>query len=430
MQVKFYICVMPMLDKVMRAIYSAGISLYATAVKLASLNNAKAKKMIDGHKGLFDNLKGLVKPNDRYIWFHAASLGEFEQGRPIIEKIKSQKPEYKIILTFFSPSGYEVRKNYQGADIICYLPFDKVSNAKEFLDIVKPEMAFFVKYEFWVNYLLELNRRNSPAYLVSGIFREKQSFFKWYGSFFRSLLPLYKGLFIQDESSDILLKSIGVNSAVVTGDTRFDRVIDIMQASKELPIVERFVTDSPFTLVAGSSWPKDEDIIIEHFNNNPGVKLIIAPHETHEEHIKDIISKLKRPYVRYTQIKDPGEEINADCMIIDCIGLLSSVYRYGDVAYIGGGFGVGIHNTLEAAVYSMPVIWGPNYQRFKEARDLKSEEGGFAINGSLEYENIMKKLMSDAGYLDLSGQKAGDFVRGNAGATDKIWDSVFKKADT
>ena len=409
----------------MRTIYSAGVSLYATAVKVASMKNEKAKKMIAGHKVVFDYLNEKISPDEKYIWFHAASLGEFEQGRPLIEKIKQQKPEYKIVLTFFSPSGYEVRKNYQGADVICYLPFDKPANVRRFLNKVKPKMAFFVKYEFWANYLMELNDRKIPTFLVSGIFRESQSFFKWYGSFFRSLLPLYKDLFVQDESSNDLLKSIGVKNAVVSGDTRFDRVIDIMNAAKDLPLVENIVKDSKFTIVAGSSWPKDEDIIIKHFNEHPEVKLIIAPHETHEAHIQDIISKLKRPYARYTELKEDGDN-NADCLIIDCIGLLSSIYRYGDVAYIGGGFGVGIHNTLEAAVYGMPVLWGPNYLRFREACGLKTANGGFPIDTETDYDSLMNKFVSDQKYLDTVGKKAGDYVKKNAGATQKIWDAVFE----
>ena len=310
----------------MRQIYSAGISLYATAVKLAASRNPKAQKMVDGHREVFAYLEKNRQPGDRYLWFHAASLGEFEQGRPLIEQIRKDHPEYKILLTFFSPSGYEVRKNYQGADLICYLPFDKPALAERFIEIIQPAKAFFIKYEFWANYIRAINNRHIPVYLVSAIFRPTQILLRWYGAFFRNLLSCYSGIFVQDESSRELLDRIGVANVEVTGDTRFDRVRAIMQEAKELPLLEEFSGKEGLTLIAGSTWPKDEDIIIRHLNAHPDLKLVIAPHEIHEEHIREIIGKLKVPFVRYTQAEGKPLPADARCLIVDCIGLLSSVY--------------------------------------------------------------------------------------------------------
>ena len=408
----------------MRLLYSAGIALYGAAVKLAAFKKPKAALMIAGHKKVFDYLRDNRRQNDRYLWFHAASLGEFEQGRPLIEKIRQLHPEYKIAVTFFSSSGYEVRKNYQGADLICYLPFDTPSNVERFLNLLRPEKAFFIKYEFWANYICELKKRNIPIYLFSAIFRPEQVFFKPYGGFFRKLLHLYEQIFVQDDTSLNLLHHLGVTQVQIAGDTRFDRVCEVMKQSKSLPIVESFVGNAPFTLVAGSSWPKDEEIIISHFNQTPDMKLIIAPHEIHEEHIAEIISRLKRPYVRYSQLQ-PGEPIQADCLIVDCIGLLLHIYRYGQIAYIGGGFGVGIHNVLEAAVFEIPVIFGPNYHNFREACELISAQGGFSISTAAEYTALMKRFLSDTECLQMTGHTAGYYVRHNAGATDLILNTVF-----
>ena len=364
-------------------------------------------------------------PDPRIIWFHAASLGEFEQGRPLIEQLREKYPEYKILLTFFSPSGYEVRKNYKGADIICYLPYDKPSMVRKFVDIVKPEKVFFVKYEFWGNMLEELNRRNIPVYLISGIFREQQVFFKWYGGVMRPVLGLFQHLFVQDEQSKSLLDTLHVNNVTICGDTRFDRVLSIQQQAKQYKWASDFRSSSDFILVAGSSWPKDEDILLEHFNSHPEMKLIIAPHEIHEEHIQNIISKLKRPYMRYTQL-DEAKVKDVDCIIIDAIGFLSSIYRYGDVAYIGGGFGVGIHNTLEAAVYGIPVIFGPNHTAFREALGLLEVGGGFTISDAAEYAVVMKDFMTDSPKLKVAGAKAGAYVKDNSGASEAIFSAVFK----
>ena len=376
---------------------------------------------------LIDKMELLKKthPNPRIIWFHAASLGEFEQGRPLIEQLREKYPEYQIMVTFFSPSGYEVRKNYKGADIISYLPYDRPKLVRNFLDIIKPEKAFFIKYEFWGNMLEELHRRNIPTYLVSGIFRKRQIFFKWYGRSMRPVLRLFDHIFVQDEESKQLLEGLKVKNVTICGDTRFDRVIAIQQQAKQYQWAADFQSSSKFTLIAGSSWPKDEDIFIDHFNKHPEMKLIIAPHEIHESHVKDIISKLKRPYMRYSEL-DESKVKDVDCIIIDAIGFLSSIYRYGDIAYIGGGFGVGIHNTLEAAVYGIPVVFGPNHTAFREALGLLEVGGGFTISDSSSYNTLMDSFIADREKLTATGKKAGAYVVDNSGASDAIFNAVFK----
>ena len=363
-------------------------------------------------------LRQQLEKDARYIWFHAASLGEFEQGRPLIEKIRAKYPDYRILLTFFSPSGYEVRKNYRGADIVCYLPFDKPRNVRKFLDLVNPCMAFFIKYEFWKNYLDELHKRRIPVYSVSSIFRRGQIFFKWYGGTYRNVLRNFDHIFVQNERSKRYLSKIGINKVTVVGDTRFDRVLQIRDEAKDLPLVELFKNNT-MTFVAGSSWQPDEDLFIEYFNRHPEVKLIIAPHVIDENHLVEIIRKLKRPYVRYTRADEKNVR-KADCLIIDCFGLLSSIYRYGEIAYIGGGFGVGIHNTLEAAVYGIPVIFGPKYQKFQEAIHLLEAKGGFSIKSYEELKILLDRMLGDEDFLREAGKNAGAYVTDNAGTTDKV----------
>jgi 3-deoxy-D-manno-octulosonic-acid transferase len=408
--------------------YSFAIAFYAFVVKLVSPFNKKAKRMIDGQKKTFDILKQNIIPESEYIWFHAASLGEFEQGRPLIERIKKEKPEYKILLTFFSPSGYEVRKDYPGADVICYLPFDLKRNVRKFLDLAKPVMTLFIKYEFWMNYLNLLKARNIPTYIISALFRPTQIFFRPYGKNYREILKDYKYFFVQDENSKQLLAKYGIENVCVSGDTRFDRVREIYEQRKDLPLLDKFIniTEDSKTrvLVAGSTWPKDEEIIISYFNQQPDLKLIIAPHETHENHIREIISKLKRPYLLYSEATKENVG-KADCLIINSIGLLSSTYRYGNMAYIGGGFGAGIHNTLEAAVYGIPVLFGPKYHRFKEAENLITAGGGFSIANAGEFNNRMNELLTYFQLLQESGKKAGKFVFKNLGATEWIFNKIF-----
>lgn len=400
--------------------------IYQSFIWLASkFNNNKATLFLSGRENVFALLEQKRLPGEHYVWFHAASLGEFEQGRPIMESLKNSHPEYKILLTFFSPSGYEVRKDYQGADIICYLPMDMSWNVKRFLDIVQPDCAIFIKYEFWMNYLLELKKRAIKTYIVSAIFRESQLFFKWYGGYYRNLLKSFNHLFVQNDESVRLLHSIGFDNVTKVGDTRFDRVADIASNAKELPIVQLFKSDKK-VLVAGSSWPNDEEILLSYFNQNKDIKLIIAPHEIHEEHLQSIISKLKRPYLRYSQATT--ENISeADCLIIDCFGLLSSIYRYGEIAYIGGGFGVGIHNILEAAVYGIPVIFGPNYKKFQEAVDLIELGGAFSIADYTGFSRLMSDLLVDNSSLYASSAVvSNDYSQRNRGATIKVLDIIFK----
>lgn len=417
-------------------IYNIVIYFVLWGIAIASLFNEKVRKMWRGEREAFKILKQKVDPNAKYIWFHAASLGEFEQGRPLMERIRKDYPQYKILLTFYSPSGYEVRKNYEGADIICYMPVDTRLNAIRFLRLVRPVMAFFIKYEFWSNFLHILKHRNIPTYSVSSIFREDQVFFKWYGRNYAGVLKCFTRFFVQNEESKRLLEGIGITAVDVVGDTRFDRVLQIKEAAKHLPICEAFRTgvassqsaDVPHhdfkVFVAGSSWPPDENIFIPFFNEHKDWRLLIAPHVIAEEHLKLIFSLIKgKKVVRYTQTT-PEEAADADVLIIDCFGLLSSMYNYGDVAYIGGGFGVGIHNTLEAAVWNMPVIFGPNNKKFQEAQGLLKSGGGFEINTYEDFSGLMGSLMNDETFLNQAGDKAGAFVAHLAGATDKVLASV------
>ena len=417
-------------------VYNIVIYFVLWGIAIASLFNEKVRKMWRGEREAFKILKQKVDPNAKYIWFHAASLGEFEQGRPLMERIRKEYPQYKILLTFYSPSGYEVRKNYEGADIICYMPVDTRLNAIRFLRLVRPVMAFFIKYEFWSNFLHILKHRNIPTYSVSSIFREDQVFFKWYGRSYAGVLKCFTRFFVQNEESKRLLEGIGIKDVDVVGDTRFDRVLQIKEAAKQLPICEAFRTgvassqsaDVPHhdfkVFVAGSSWPPDENIFIPFFNEHKDWRLLIAPHVIAEEHLKLILSLIKdKKVVRYTQTT-PEEAAEADVLIIDCFGLLSSMYNYGDVAYIGGGFGVGIHNTLEAAVWNMPVIFGPNNKKFQEAQGLLKSGGGFEINTYEDFSGLMNSLMNDEVFLKQAGDKAGAFVAHLAGATDKVLASV------
>ena len=388
-------------------------------VSIAAIFDHKIRLMWRGQRRAFRILKRKVDPNAKYVWVHAASLGEFEQGRPIIERIRLEHPDYKILLTFFSPSGYEVRKNYPGADIITYLPIDTVTNARRFLRTVRPVAAFFIKYEFWYNYLHVLRHRKVPVYSVSSIFRPDQIFFRWYGRQYAHVLKCFTRFFVQNEERRMLLEKIGIHEVEITGDTRFDRVMTIKSLAKELPIVESFVKGSEKVFVAGSSWGPDEDVFIPYFNKHKDWKLIIAPHVIGEVHLKQILSKLQRNTVRFTQTT-PEEAATADCLLIDCFGLLSSIYNYGTVAYIGGGFGVGIHNTLEAAVWNMPVIIGPNNKKFDEAQGLMQAGGCFEIHDAAEFETLMDRFDTDKAFLKESSEKAGQFVKGQAGATDRI----------
>lgn len=459
--------------------YNIAIYIYLIGVAIGSLFNKKIKKMWRGEREAVDLLKEKVDPTAKYVWFHAASLGEFEQGRPLIEQLRATHPEYKILLTFFSPSGYEVRKNYEGADIVCYLPLDTIRNARRFLRAVHPVMAFFIKYEFWYNYLHILRHRGVPVYSVSSIFRPGQVFFKWYGRNYAKVLHCITHFFVQNEVSLQLLKGIGIDEATVVGDTRFDRVLQIKEQAKELPIVEAFkgingkgdackeelsengckrdlsedackdnlsedackdelsedackgdLSENGCKVckvfVAGSSWQPDEDIFIRFFNDHPDWKLIIAPHVIGEDHLAYILDKLQMKAVRYTQATEQSAA-EARCLIIDCFGLLSTIYRYGEIAYVGGGFGVGIHNVPEAAVWGVPVLFGPNNKRFQEAQDLLACKGSFEVTDYDSFNTIISRLISDDKFRHQCGEASANYVKSRSGATDIIMKSVVGK---
>ncbi len=450
--------------------YNIAIYIYLIGVAIGSLFNKKIKKMWRGEREAVDLLKEKVDPTAKYVWFHAASLGEFEQGRPLIEQLKATHPEYKILLTFFSPSGYEVRKNYEGADIVCYLPLDTIRNARRFLRAVHPVMAFFIKYEFWYNYLHILRHRGVPVYSVSSIFRPGQVFFKWYGRNYAKVLHCITHFFVQNEVSLQLLKGIGIDEATVVGDTRFDRVLQIKEQAKKLPIVEAFkgingkgeacndelsedackrvlskdackgnlsedackgdLSENGCkgckVFVAGSSWQPDEDIFIRFFNGHPDWKLIIAPHVIGEDHLAYILDKLQMKAVRYTQATEQSAA-EARCLIIDCFGLLSTIYRYGEIAYVGGGFGVGIHNVPEAAVWGVPVLFGPNNKRFQEAQDLLACKGSFEVTDYDSFNTIISRLISDDKFRHQCGEASANYVKSRSGATDIIMKSVVGK---
>lgn len=417
--------------------YNLLIYIYELGVFVASFFSEKVRKMWKGEKESFVLLKEKVEPGAQYVWFHAASLGEFEQGRPIIEEYRQKYPDRKILLTFFSPSGYEVRKDYDGADIVCYLPIDTPTNALRFLRTVRPIEAFFIKYEFWYNYLHILRHRNVPVYSVSSIFRKDQIFFRWYGNQYSRVLKCFTHFFVQNEESRRLLSTIGISDNVtVTGDTRFDRVRQIARQSKKIDAVEWFKNGSK-VFVAGSSWQPDEEIFIPYLAQHPDWKIIIAPHVIAETHLEQIMKLLDgRKVLRYTEVDkqldvmshEGNDDIlhikealhDAEVLIIDCFGLLSSIYKYGEVAYVGGGFGVGIHNLPEAAVWNMPVIFGPNHQRFQEAMELKECGGGFAINGAEDFKAVMDTFIVSPEKLATASSKAGEYVASHSGATDKL----------
>ena len=431
--------------------YNIVIFLYLCGVAIASLFNEKVRKMWRGERQAIRTIKEKIDPNAQYVWFHAASLGEFEQGRPLMEQLRREHPEYRILLTFFSPSGYEVRKNYEGADIICYLPLDTILNARRFLRTIRPVMAFFIKYEFWYNYLHILRHRGIPVYSVSSIFRPGQVFFRWYGQQYSRVLKCFTHFFVQNEESRELLSTIGIDNVTVVGDTRFDRVLQIKEAAKQLPIVEAFCQqptangprnatlsqrEQPKVFIAGSSWQPDEEIFIPWLNEHKDWKVVIAPHVIGEDHLQQIEHMFEgRKVVRYSALENQqaisssssqGEgacaqsQEPADVLIIDCFGLLSSIYHYADVTYVGGGFGVGIHNTLEAAVWDVPVFFGPNNHRFQEAQGLKNCGGGLEISNADDFRRYMQGFEEHPELMKELGEKSGAYVASLAGATQKV----------
>jgi len=394
------------------------------AIRLASLFNRKAKLWIQGRKGIFKRLRETIDPNADIAWFHAASLGEFEQGRPVIEAFRQKYPHYKILLTFFSPSGYEYRKNYPGADYIFYLPIDTSRNARRFVEITHPKIAVFIKYEFWSNYLRFLHQNGTRIFSISAIFRRKSGFFsKLYGRRYRRLLDYFEHIFVQNEISRRRLHVVGIDNVTVAGDTRFDRVYDIAMQAKVIPLLESFASDGKPVFIAGSTWPADEELIIELMNQSPKTKFVIAPHEIHEDRIEKLIHSTKRKAIRYTKQAPDADISSAEILIIDTIGVLSSAYRYGRYAYIGGGFGVGIHNTLEAATFGLPLSFGPNYKKFQEAVDLISMGGATSIITFNELQNWFISLRDDETEYNLASERCREYIEKGRGATDIILSS-------
>jgi 3-deoxy-D-manno-octulosonic-acid transferase len=408
----------------MAAFYNTAIYLYTALILLLSPFHKKAGLWYRGRKRFFSRWKDFDTGRRKVVWFHCASLGEFEQGRPLIETIREKREDLFILLTFFSPSGYEIRKDYPLADAVCYLPADTPANARRFIGIFKPAIAVFVKYEFWHNYISVLSERRIPLYLVSAIFREDQPFFRWYGKWFGKILTRFSHIFVQDGNSLQLLESIGISGASVAGDTRFDRVHAIAGTRREIPVASRFSGDS-LTIVAGSTWPPDEDLLVRFMREaGPGVKLIIAPHEIHEDRIRDLRDRFGSDAVRFSGAgNDPVE--GARVLIIDNMGLLSSLYFYGQLAYVGGGFGKGIHNILEACTYGIPVIFGPNYRKFREARELAETGAAFPVENYNEFSNRISELLSSREKLHASGSKAKKYIEKNLGATGIIVDRIL-----
>ncbi|MCI9843207.1 3-deoxy-D-manno-octulosonic acid transferase [Flavobacterium pectinovorum] len=405
-------------------LYNLVVLITGFFLKIVALFSPKMKLFIDGRKNVFTILEEKIKPNDKTIWFHSASLGEYEQGLPVIEKIKERYPAHKIIVTFFSPSGYEVRKNNNIADITIYLPLDTKSNAKQFLKLVHPELVFFIKYEFWLNYLKELKKLKTPTYLISGIFRDNQMFFKWYGGFYRKALETFTYFFVQNEDSKIKIETIGFHNVIVSGDTRFDRVNAILDRDNTLEFIEIFKNNQP-TIVIGSSWPKDEILLTEYINQAPeNIKFIIAPHNIKAEQIENLKNTISKKTVLFSE-KENKSLIDYNVFIIDTIGLLTKIYSYGTIAYVGGGFGnPGIHNILEPATFGIPIVIGPNYSRFAEAIELVNLGGCMVISNTEELKEIFDRLLSDENFLNGKGEICKSYIQNNKGATDTILKSI------
>ena len=407
----------------MLLLYTIGIRFYGLIISIFSLFNHKAKLFISGRKDIFNQIAGKINPSEKHIWFHFASLGEFEQGRPVLEKLKNQFPTKKIVVTFFSPSGYEIRKNYALADVF-YLPLDTPGNAKRFIKSINPEMAIFTKYEFWHFYFKALKENNIPLYIISGIFREKQTFFKWYGNFYRNIIKNVTYFFVQNEESERLLKSIGLNNVTISGDTRFDRVYENAQAPKKLTEIEAFIGNNP-AIICGSTWPEDEKLLSTLPKKYPNWKFIIAPHEIDENHIDSIEKQFTENSVRFSVLNATNKTPNTtfQTLIIDNIGMLSSLYQYGKLAYIGGGFGAGIHNTLEAAAFGLPVIFGPKYQKFQEAKDLIS------LNAAKSIASVDELIQAFQYFKENTSASATskNYVADQKGATEIILKKIYNE---
>lgn len=411
----------------MNPLYNTSIALLRGGIRLSKGFNAKSRRMLEGHKETFAALEQALKGNESPVmWIHAASLGEFEQGRPMIEMVKKEHPDWKVVLSFFSPSGYEVRKKYPLADVVVYLPFDTPANARRFVDTVNPSVAIFVKYEFWGNYLSALRRRKVPTYIISAIFRPAQAFFKPWGGTFRGMLKCFTHLYVQDEASRKLLEDIGVTNVTVAGDTRFDRVADVRSSKCKIEWIPRMMEHAAMKFIAGSSWPADEAVYADWLNARKDVKFIIAPHEFDDarlSHLKGLFPG--REVMLLSEWQRAGSPASVEGLIVDSFGHLSSLYRYADVAYIGGGFGTGIHNINEAAVYGIPVVFGPRHQKFREAAGLIQCGGGISVSSVVEFDDVMDRFLSDPASLKSAGEAAGRYITENLGATTRIYDSIF-----
>lgn len=406
-------------------IYNWLLALYSGLARVAALRSAKARQWVAGRRNIFERMARTIDPQARIVWVHAASLGEFEQGRPIIEQLRKEHPEYKILLTFFSPSGYEIRKGYPGADYVFYLPIDTSWNARRFLDIAHPEIAIFVKYEFWINLLRGLRRRKVRTYVVSAIFRRDSVFFRFYGGMWRQALETFDTIFVQNEESKALLSELGFDNAVVAGDTRFDRVAEIARAAHRVAIAERFRGEERL-FVAGSTWGPDEELLIRLMNDNPGVKFVVAPHEMEESRIARLLAETRGGALRYTECTPETDYASKQLLIVDTVGVLSSIYGYATWGYIGGGFGVGIHNTLEAATFGLPIAFGPNYGKFKEARDLVTLGAACSVANYEELQAWFAPLRDDSDFLQKTSKTAKDYTESHQGATGLILRTIFQ----
>lgn len=414
----------------MGVLYNIGIKLYDCGITLASYYNAKARLLRKGRKGLLRHIEECMagRRSGKVVWIHAASLGEFEQGRPIIERIKRDMPNASVVVTFFSPSGYEIRKNYPLANHIFYLPSDTPSNVRRFLDAVRPDVAIFIKYEFWLNYLSELHRRNIPTYLISAIFRPTQIHFRPWGKLWRHALEYYNTIFVQDEASKHLLEGVGYTRTIVAGDTRFDRVAEIAKNAKRIPIIEQFAAEAPL-FVAGSTWGKDEELLIELINAHPDIRYVVAPHEMNEARMQHLERSIHNGVMRYTQTDETSDFSLTQVLILDTIGLLSSAYSYARWAYIGGGFGVGIHNTLEAATFGLPIAFGPNYHKFREARELIECGAAASVTSAAELMTWFATIKEEGDALQKASSSALNYTKEHCGATETIIGHIFSERD-
>jgi len=408
----------------MMILYNTTVFLSLAGARIVARFNPKVKRWMQGRCRIFERLRQAIPEGERIFWIHCASLGEFEQGRPLIEAVRAERPEYKILLTFFSSSGYEIRKNYPGADYIFYLPADTPRNVRRFLEIVRPEIAVFVKYEFWLNYLRQLGRSSCRTFIISAIFRSDSPFFKWYGGAFRKALACFERIFVQNTDSELLLDSIGISATSIVGDTRFDRVAAIAAAAKPLPVVERFAAGQPL-FVAGSTWPPDEEILLELIAAHPDVRFVIAPHEIARNRIESLRNQLPRPSALYTESAPESDFSDTQVLFLDTMGMLSSAYRYARYAYIGGGFGAGIHNILEAAVFGVPLAFGPNHRRFRKALELIALGAAQGISSFAELDAWFTAFESDSASCEQTGSRAARYISDHKGATGKIMKYIF-----